>query len=158
MYVVPMVQLNMQARAAAQAATLAGTSTTGPPVPVALSNNPGTSADGPHGVMEMPPSPTNLLKGVHSHYIDSCAPIITWLNNVLTIQPFLDDGSGGNLLDNDVDIIIQLLKLSMITFASQVPYVQFFTKDNINSTTFVNDLHLVLTHHKIVILPKFQPD
>ena len=72
-----------------------------------------------------------------------------------TILPFLDDSSGGNLLENDVDNVIQLLKSSMITFASQVSYAQFFTKDKINSTTFLNDLHLALTHGKII---KFQPD
>ena len=59
------------ARATAQAATLAGPSTTGPPVPVPPSNHPGPSADAPPGVMEMPPSPTDLLKGIHSHYIDA---------------------------------------------------------------------------------------
>ena len=116
------------------------------------------SADGPPEVVEMPPSPTNLLKGIHSHYIDGCAPTITWPNNVLTILPFLDNSSGGNLLENDVDNIIQLSKLSMITFASQVPYMQFFTKDNINSTTLLNDLCLALAHGKTIILPKFQPN
>ena len=146
------------ARAAAQAATLAGPSTTGPPVLVPPSNNPGPSADGPPGVMEMPLSPTDLLKGVHGHYIDGHAPTITWPNNVHTVLPFLDNGLGSNLLENDVDSVIQLLKSSMITFASQVPYMQFFTKDNINSTTFLNDICLVLAHGKIVILPKFQPD
>ena len=146
------------ARAAAQAATLAGTSIMVPPVPVSPSNNPGTSADGLHGVVETPPSPTNLVKGIHSHYIDGRAPTITWPNDVLTVLPFLDDSLGGNLLENDVDSVIQLLKSSMITFVSQVPYAQFFTKDNINSTTFLNDLRLVLAHGKIVILPKFQPD
>ena len=59
------------------------------------------------------------------------------------------------MLENDVDNVIQLLKSSMITFASQVPYAQFFTKDKINSNTFLNDLHLALTHGKII---KFQPD
>ena len=141
-------------RAAAQAAMLAGPSTTGPLVPVPPSNNPGTSADGPLGVVEMPPSPTNPLKGVHSHYIDGCAHTITWLNDVHTVLPFLDDGSGGNLLENDVDSVIQLSKSSILTFMCQVPYAQFFTKDNINSTTFLNDLHLGLAHSKIVILPQ----
>ena len=47
-------------RAAAQAAMLAGPSTTGPLVPVPPSNNPGTSADGPLGVVEMPPSPVDM--------------------------------------------------------------------------------------------------
>ena len=56
-------------RVAAQAATLAGPSTTGPLVLVSLSNNPGTSADGPPGVVEIPPCPIDLLKGVHGHYI-----------------------------------------------------------------------------------------
>ena len=132
------------ARAAAQAATLAGPSTMGSLVPVPPPNNPGTSADGPPGVVKIPPCPTDLLKGIHSHYIDGRAPTITWLNNVHTVLPFLDDSSGGNLLENDVDSVIQLLQLSVITFTSQVPYVQFFTKDNINSTTFLNDLHLLL--------------
>ena len=141
-------------RAAAQAAMLAGPSTTGPLVPVPPSNNPGTSADGPLGVVEMPPSPTNPLNGIHSHYIDGCAHTITWLNDVHTVLPFLDDGSGGNLLENDVDSVIQLSKSSILTFMCQVPYAQFFTKDNINSTTFLNDLRLVLAHGKIVILPQ----
>ena len=39
------------ARVVAQAATLAGPSTTGSLVPVPPSNNPGPSADGPPGVM-----------------------------------------------------------------------------------------------------------
>ena len=108
--------------------------------------------------MEMSPSPTDLVKGVHSHYIDAHAHTITWPNNVLTVLPFLDNGSGGNLLENDVNSVIQLSKSSMITPTSQIPYAQFFTKDSINSTSFLNDLHLVLAHSKIVNLPKFQPD
>ena len=94
------------ARVVAQAAMLAGPSITGPLVPVPLSKYPGTSADGHPGVMEMPLSPTDLLKGVHSHYIDGHTPTITWPNNVHTILPFLDDGLGSNLLENDVDSVI----------------------------------------------------
>ena len=146
------------ARVVAQAAMLAGPSTTGPPVLVPPSNNPVPFADGPPGVMEMPPSPTDLLKGIHGHYIDGHAPTITWPNNVHTVLPFLDDGSGGNLLENDVNSVIQLSKSYMITSMSQVPYAQFFTKDNINSTTFLYDIRLALTHGKIIILPRFQPD
>ena len=64
---------------------MAGTSIMGPPVPVPPSNNPGTSADGLPGVVETPPSPTDLVKGVHGHYIDGRAPTITWPNDVLTV-------------------------------------------------------------------------
>ena len=110
-------------RVAAQAAMLAGPSTTGPPVPVPLSNNPGTSADGPPGVVEMPPSPTNLLKSVHSHYIDGCAHTITWLNDVHIVLPFLDDSLGSNLLENNVDSVIQLSKSSMINFSPRTTLI-----------------------------------
>ena len=110
-------------RAAAQAAMLAGPSTMGPLVPVPPLNNPGTSADGPPGVMEMPPCPTNLLKGIRSLHIDGHAPTITWPNDVHTVLPFLDNGSGGNLLENNVDSVIQLSKSSMINFTPRTTLI-----------------------------------
>ena len=106
----------------------------------------------------MPQSLADLLIGVHGYCIDICAPTITWPNEVHTVLPFLDDGSGGNILENDMESVTQLSKSPMITSASQSPRVRFFTKDDINTTTFMNDLRAVLANGKIVIMSKFQPD
>ena len=104
------------------------------------------------------PSPPDLLSGVHGHYIDGRAPTIVWGNQVRTILPFLDDGSGGNFLENDVESVTELAKSPLTTFDSQLPCVRFFTRDDIRATTFVKDLREVLANGTVVVLPKFQPD
>ena len=145
------------ARAAAEAAIIAGTTITGFPAPASISNHPETSPAGPSEVVEMPQSLADLLIGVHGHCIDICAPTITWPNEVHAVLPFLDDGSGSNVLENNMESVTQLSKLPMITSASQ-SHVRFFTKDDINTTTFKNDLRTVLANSKIVIMSKFQLD
>ena len=117
--------------------------------------------DNPPAGEELAPPICNFIEKIHGHYIDGCASTIDWANNtIFTVLPFLDDGSGSNLLENDVKAVTQLSKVPMITFASksQFPFTCFFTKDDISTTTFIKDIQEVLANGKVVILPKIQPD
>ena len=117
--------------------------------------------DNPPASEELAPPICDFIEKIHGHYIDGCASTVVWANNtIFTVLPFLDDGSGGNLLENDVKAVTQLSKAPMITFASksQFPFARFFTKDDINTATFIKDIREVLANGKVVILPKFQPD
>ena len=117
--------------------------------------------DNPPASEELAPPICDFIEKILGHYIDGRASTIGWANDtIFTVLPFLDDGSGGNLLENDVKAVTQLSKAPMITFASksQFPFARFFTKDDINTATFIKDIQEVLANGKVVILPKFQPD
>ena len=117
--------------------------------------------DNPPASEELAPPICDFIEKIHGHYIDGRASTIGWANDtIFTVLPFLDDGSGGNLLENDVKAVTQLSKAPMITFASksQFPFARFFTKDDISTATFIKDIREVLSNGKVVILPKFQPD
>ena len=117
--------------------------------------------DNPPASEELAPPICDFIEKILGHYIDGRASTIGWANDtIFTVLPFLDDGSGGNLLENDVKAVTQLSKAPMITFASksQFPFARFFTKDDINTATFIKDIREVLANGKVVILPKFQPD
>ena len=93
--------------------------------------------------MDNPPASEELalpicdfIEKIHGHNIDGRASTIGWANDtIFTVLPFLDDGSGGNLLENDIKAVTQLSKVPMITFASksQFPFARFFTKDELHS-------------------------
>ena len=117
--------------------------------------------DNPPASEELAPPICDFIEKIHGHYIDGHASTIGWANNtIFTVLPFLDDGSGGNLLENDVKAVTQLSKVPMITFASksQFPFAHFFNKDDISTATFIKDIREILTNGKVIILPKFQPD
>ena len=157
-------------RAALAAKAQAQTATTSAD-PSPLRATPGPSADR-HDIDNPPviasedlecatPPTRDFLEKIHGHYIDGRAPTIGWANDsIVTVLPFLDDGSGGNLLEDDVKIVTQLSKAPMITFASksQFPFTHFFTKDDVSAATFMKDIREVLANGKVAILPKFQPD
>ena len=86
------------------------------------------------------PSPPDLLSGILGHYIDGRAPTIVWGNQA----PFLDDSSGSNFLENDIESVTELAKSPLTTFDSQLRCVCFFTRD-IRATTFVKDLREVIS-------------
>ena len=103
----------------------------------------------------------DFLEKIHGHYIDGHAPTISWANDsIVTVLPFLDGGSGSNLLEDDLKVVTQLSKAPMITFTSKshFPFTHFFTEDNVSATTFMKDIQEVLANGKVTILPMFQPD
>ena len=154
----------MTAKAQAQTAT-----TLADPSPLRATPRPSTDChdiDNPPMIAsedlecETPPM-RDFLQKIHGHYIDGRAPTISWENNsIVTVLPFLDDGLGGNPLEDDVKVVTWLSMAPMITFASksQFPFTHFFSKDNVSATTFMKDIWEVLANGKVAILPKFQPD
>ena len=76
----------------------------------------------------------DFLEKIHGHYIDGHAPTISWVNDsIVTVLLSLDNGLGGNLLEDDIDESTHQIPSDGLLFSTfyHLPY----TTDPPTSTT-----------------------
>lgn len=117
------------------------------------SNQPAGSA-----VPALPPPPKDLVEGVLGFEVHHRSPTVAWSNGVKTIVPFIPSRRGVNELEDDAADVIALAQCPVATPDSAPDCIQFFTREEAQSATFVADARAAIAQDKVVVLLGFQPD